>query len=75
MGEQTTSLSRGGPRGSLDGCGAGDHDELFSGFHAYQFSTRQLARLLQLRGELLDARLGQGRWVLDVAPSRAEGFM
>jgi hypothetical protein len=71
MGEQSTSTSDGIPRGSLDGSGAGDHDELFSGFHAYQFSTRQLARLLQLRGELLDARLGQGRWVLDVASSRA----
>jgi hypothetical protein len=68
MGEQSTSTSDGSPRGSLDGSGAGDHDELFSGFHAYQFSTRQLARLHLLRGELLDARLGQGRWVMDLAP-------
>jgi len=53
--------------GSLDGAGAGDHDEPFSGFQAYQFSTRQHARLLQLRGELLEARLGHGRWATDLA--------
>jgi hypothetical protein len=68
MAEQSTSTSDGSPRGSLDGSGAGDHDEFFSGFHAYQFSTRQLARLLQLRGDLLEARLGQGRWAMDVVP-------
>jgi hypothetical protein len=69
MGEQPTSTTDGSPHGSLDGAGAGDHDEFFSGFHAYQFSTRQLARLLQLRSELLDARLGQGRWAMDLLPS------
>jgi hypothetical protein len=69
MGEQSTSTSDGTPRGSLDGCGAGDHDEQFSGFHAYQFSTRQLAGLLRLRGEVLEARLGQGRWALDLVAS------
>jgi hypothetical protein len=55
------------PHGSLDGSGAGDHDEPFSGFQSYQFSTRQRARLLQLRGELLEARLGHGRWAHDLA--------
>jgi hypothetical protein len=45
---------------------AGDHDQPFAGFRPYQFSTRQLARLLQLRSELLDARLGLGRWVQDL---------
>ena len=70
MGEQSTSTVDGSRRGSLDGRGAGDHDERFSGFHAYQFSTRQLARLLRLRGEVLEARLGQGRWALDLAPGR-----
>jgi len=55
------------PHGSLDGAGAGDHDEPFGGFQAYQFSTRQRARLLQLRGELLEARLGHGRWATDLA--------
>jgi hypothetical protein len=69
MGEQPTSTTDGSPRGSFDGTGAGDHDESFSGFHAYQFSTRQRVRLLQLRSELLDARLGQGRWATDVVPS------
>jgi hypothetical protein len=69
MGEQSTSTSDASPRGSLDGSGAGDHDEQFSGFHAYQFSTRQLARLLRLRGELLEARLGHGRWATDVVAS------
>jgi hypothetical protein len=55
-------------RGSLDGAGAADHDQPFAGFRAYHFSTRELARLLQLRGEHLEARLGHGRWAaLDVA--------
>jgi hypothetical protein len=49
-----------------DGRGAGDRDQPFAGFRPYQFSTRQLARLLQLRSELLDARLGLGRWVQDL---------
>jgi hypothetical protein len=53
--------------GSHDGSGAGDHDEPYSGYHACQFSTRQLARLLLLRSELLDARLGHGRWAADLA--------
>ena len=52
--------------GSLDGRGAGDHDQPFAGFRAYQFSTRQLARLLLRRGEVLDARLGVGRWAQDL---------
>jgi hypothetical protein len=66
MNDQSTSTTDGSRRGSLDGTGAGDHDEFFSGFHAYQFSTRQLARLLHLRSELLDARLGEGRWATDL---------
>ena len=53
--------------GSWDGTGAGDHDQAFAGFRAYQFSTRELARLLLLRGEVLEARLGQGRLVGDLA--------
>jgi hypothetical protein len=52
--------------GSLDGNGAGDHDEPFVGYRAYVFNTRQLARLLRIRGEILEARLGHGRWALDV---------
>jgi hypothetical protein len=48
------------------GRGAGDHDQPFAGFRPYQFSTRQLARLLQLRSELLDARLGLGRWAQEL---------
>ena len=53
--------------GSLDGHGAADHDQPFVGFRAYHFNTRQLARLLHLRSELLDARLGHGRWAQDLA--------
>jgi len=40
----------------------------FAGFRTYQFSTRELARLLLLRGDVLEARLGQGRLVGDLAP-------
>jgi hypothetical protein len=55
--------------GSLDGTGAGDHDQPFGGFRAYLLSTRQLARLLQLRSECLEARLGRGRWAGDLVGS------
>jgi hypothetical protein len=70
MSEQPTSPSDSSPHGSLDGSGAGDHDQPYGGFHAYQFSTRELARLLQLRGEVLEARLGRGRYVRDLTPRR-----
>ena len=33
--------------GSKDAAGAGDHDQPFAGFRAYQFSTHQLVRLLR----------------------------
>ena len=49
-----------------DGRGAGDHDEPFAGFRAYQFSTRQLMHLLLRRSDALDARLGLGRWAQDL---------
>lgn len=55
------------PTGSRDGTGSGDHDEPFRGFRAYLFSTRQYARLLQLRGEALEARLGNGKWAIDLS--------
>jgi hypothetical protein len=70
MSEQHATSSDNCIRGSLDATGAGDHDQSFAGFRAYQFSTHELARLLQLRGELLDARLGHGRWASDVAAGR-----
>jgi hypothetical protein len=54
--------------GSHDGQGAGDHDQPFFGFRAYQFRTHELARLLLRRSEALDAKLGQGRWAADLAP-------
>ena len=54
-----------GDRGTLDGHGAADHDQPFVGFRTCHFTTRQLARLLHLRSELLDARLGYGRWAHD----------
>ena len=69
MAEPSRSISDSSPRGSLDGAGAGDHDEPFVGFRSYQFSTLHLARLLRLRSELLDARLGYGRWAADLAGS------
>jgi hypothetical protein len=46
---------------------AGDHDVPFERFRPYHFTPRELARLMQLRSELLDARLGHGRWVQDLA--------
>ena len=52
--------------GSKDGVGAGDHDQPFAGFRAYQFSTHQLARLLLLRGQVLEAKLGRGLLATDL---------
>jgi hypothetical protein len=69
MSEQPTSPITHAGCGSLDGAGAGDQDEPFRGYRSYQFSTRQLARLLQLRSECLDARLGRGRWAGDLVAS------
>ena len=71
MNEQSPRITNEARRGSLDGEGAGDHNQPFVGYHAYQFSTRQMARLLQVRGEVLEARLGNGRWVSDLAACRA----
>ena len=51
--------------GTKDGRGASDRDQPFYGFRSYQFSTRQLARLLLLRSEAQEARLGQGRYAVD----------
>lgn len=70
MNEQPLPLpptNDGGTSGSLDGDGAGDHDQPFSGYRPYQFGTRQYARLLGLRGVLLEARLGNGPWAQDLA--------
>jgi len=58
-------------QGSRDGTGAGDHDQPFVGCRAYHFSTRQRARLLHLRSEALEARLGHGRWAQDLAAAAA----
>jgi hypothetical protein len=46
--------------------GTGDHDAPFARFQAYHFSTRQLARLLVLRGQIQDGRLGHGRYTDDL---------
>jgi hypothetical protein len=54
--------------GTRDGPGAGDQDGPFHGFSRQLFSTRQLVRLLLLRSEGLEARLGRGRWAADLAP-------
>jgi len=47
--------------GTRDGSGAADHDQPYAGYRAYQFTTQQRLRLLVLRGEVLDSRMGQGR--------------
>jgi hypothetical protein len=70
MNEQSTPTSV-GTFGSHDGVGAGDHDQPFTGFRSYQFGTRQFARLLKLRGECLEARLGNGRWAHDLGATAA----
>ena len=70
MNEQLPSSTRGSGFGSLDGEGAADHDQPFAGFRTYVFSTCQLARLMQVRGELLEACLGYGRWAVAIAQGR-----
>ena len=72
MDEQPLPILDSTPIGSHDGVGAGDHDQPFAGFRSYlfstrEFSTREFARLLQLRGEVLEARLGNGLWAIDLA--------
>ena len=52
----------GGTPGSLDGDGAGDHDQ-----PAVFPLARGSRRLLGLRGVLLEARLGNGPWAPDLA--------
>jgi hypothetical protein len=69
MNDEQISTTNPSAPGSHDGSSAGDHDQPYAGFRSYQFGTRQLARLLQLRGELLEARLGHGRWAADLAAS------
>lgn len=55
------------PIGSRDGIGAGDHDEPYLFGHrpmtawTYPFNERQYARLLLLRGRLLDGDLADDR--------------
>jgi hypothetical protein len=70
-----TSLQReqgGAPGGSLDGAGAGDHDQPYRfGYRPrtsvpYPFNTRQYARLLVLRGRLRESFDGQAH--PDIAP-------
>ena len=53
--------------GTKDGVGSGDHDMPFAGHRAYPFSTHVRLKLLLLRGEVLDARLGRGRFADDVS--------
>jgi hypothetical protein len=59
-------------RGTHDGDGAGDHDCLFTGFRRPSFTTHELMRLLLLRSDALEARLGYGRWAADVCGMRSE---
>lgn len=67
MRDQPLPASDSDLQGSHDGSDAGDHDQPFAGCRAYHFSTRERARLLQLRSEVLEARLGHGRWAQDLA--------
>jgi hypothetical protein len=48
----------------------GTDDEPFVRFQPYHFSTRQLARLLVLRGEIQDSRSGRGRYAGDLDADR-----
>ena len=57
--DQTQRASSHAPR-------TGDHDVPFDRFQPYHFSTRQLARLLVLRGHIQDSRSGQGRYADDL---------
>jgi hypothetical protein len=52
--------------GSKDGDGAGDHDVPFGGFRPNQFSIREMSRLLILRGQVMDAKMGWGPFVDDL---------
>jgi hypothetical protein len=52
--------------GSKDGQGAGDHDMPFCGFRPSQFSLREMSRLLILRGQVLDAKMGWGPFIEDI---------
>jgi hypothetical protein len=58
--------------GTHDGDGAGDHDRPFTGFRRSSFTTRELMRLLLLRGDALEARLGHGRWAGDLGGLRPD---
>jgi hypothetical protein len=51
---------------SMDGTGAGDHDVPFSGYRPSYFTLRQRVRLLALRSEALDGRMGLGRFADDL---------
>ncbi len=61
----TEQQHRPGPLGSLDGDGAGDHDQPYRfGWRPrasvpYPFNTRQYARLLVLRSRLQDRVAGE----------------
>ena len=57
--------------GSHDGSGAGDHDQPFFGFRSYPFPTREYLHLLLMRSEVLDAKLGNGRYTDDIAAAAA----
>ena len=52
--------------GTKDGTGAADHDQLYAGVRRSQFTTRQMVRLLLLKSDVLDSRLGLGPYVDDV---------
>ena len=46
--------------GTHDGTGSGDHDVPFPGYSPFHFNTWQMLRLLLLRSEVLEGKLGRG---------------
>ncbi len=48
--------------GSHDGSGSADHDVPFAGYSPNHFNTWQMLRLLLLRSEVLEGKLGRGRF-------------
>ena len=49
-----------------------DQDQPSAGYRPYLFGARQHARLLLLRSEVLEARLGRGRLVGDLSPDESD---
>ena len=64
--DSTTATAPGSGIGTKDGSGSGDSDQPYSGYRIYHFTTREMLRLLELRSDVLEARLGRGRFEMDL---------